>query len=106
MFVYVPIGVYLIVAGQIWQGIFILIWGALILGNADNIIRAYILHGIVRINPIFLILALMGGIALFGFWGIILGPIILSLVITVFSIYQMEYGKELEALSIEKKIKK
>ena len=106
MFVYVPIGIYLILAGQIWQGIFILIWGAVIIGNADNIIRAYILHGTAKINPIFLILALMGGIILFGFWGLVLGPIILSLVVTVLSIYQMEYGKELESLSIGEEIKK
>ena len=101
MLVYVPIGIYLILAGQVWQGVFILIWGAVIIGNADNVIRAYILHGTAKINPIFLILALMGGIMLFGFWGLVLGPIILSLVVTSLSIYQMEYGKELEGFLIE-----
>lgn len=103
MLVYVPIGIYLILAGQIWQGIFILIWGAVIIGNADNIIRAYILHGTAKINPIFLIFALMGGIILFGFWGLVLGPLILSLVTTIFSIYELEYGKDLEELNLKQK---
>ncbi len=102
MIVYVPIGIYLILAGQIWQGIFILIWGAVIIGNADNVIRAYILHGTAKINPIFLIFALMGGIILFGFWGLVLGPLILSLIVTIFSIYELEYGKDLEEVDLKK----
>lgn len=96
MLVYVPIGVSLLLAGKIWQGVFILIWGAVIVGNADNVIRAYILHGTAKINPIFLILSLMGGIILFGFWGLVLGPLCLSLVAVIFHIYQLEFGKELE----------
>ena len=38
----------------------------------------------------------MGGIALFGFWGLILGPLILSLTATIFHIYELEYNDTLE----------
>ncbi len=98
MVIYVPIGVYLILVGDIWQGLLILIWGAFIIGNTDNVIRAYILRGKGRdkINPIFVLFSLFGGLTLFGFWGLILGPLILSLVVTIFHIYELEYSASLE----------
>lgn len=96
MLVYVPIGIYLILAGQIAKGIFILAWGAIIIGNTDNVIRVYILSGKEKVNPIFILFSLLGGLTLFGFWGLVLGPLILSLVITIFYIYKLEYGKFLE----------
>lgn len=96
MIIYIPIGIYLILVGQVTQGVFILAWGGLIIGNTDNIIRAYILHGRDKLNPIFIIFSLAGGIALFGFWGLVLGPLILSLVVTIFRIYELEYDGSLE----------
>ncbi len=96
MLVYVPIGVYLILVGQVLEGVFVLVWGAVVLGNTDNVIRAYLLKGRSKMNPIFIIFALIGGLALFGFWGLVLGPLILSLVATVFHIYELEYEKNLE----------
>lgn len=96
MLIYVPIGVYLILAGQVATGVFILAWGALIIGNTDNVIRVYILSGKDNINPVFILFSLLGGLILFGFWGLVLGPLILSLVVTIFYIYELEYSNSLE----------
>ena len=96
MFVYVPIGIYLILVGEIGKGVFVLIWGSFVVGNADNVIRAYLLKGRSRINPIFVIFSLIGGMTLFGFWGLVLGPLILSLVATILHIYELEYSNNLE----------
>ncbi|PKM91728.1 hypothetical protein CVU82_00790 [Candidatus Falkowbacteria bacterium HGW-Falkowbacteria-1] len=96
MIIYIPVGIYLIVVGEIFKGVFILAWGFIIIGNTDNLLRAYLLKGKSNINPIFIIFALMGGIALFGFWGLIIGPLILALTSTIFHIYELEYGKQLE----------
>ena len=96
MIIYIPIGVYLILTGDLYRGIFVLLWGSVIIGNTDNLIRAWILRGKSKVNPIFIIFSLMGGIALFGFWGLILGPLILSLTATIFHIYELEYDGSLE----------
>ena len=96
MIIYIPIGVYLILTGDLYRGIFVLLWGSVIIGNTDNLIRAWILRGKSKVNPIFIIFSLMGGIALFGFWGLILGPLILSLTATIFHIYELEYNDTLE----------
>jgi predicted PurR-regulated permease PerM len=95
-FIWVPAGIYLLVVGKIWQGIFLLIWGAAVVSTIDNLIRAYIIKGKAQVHPIFIIFSILGGISLFGFWGIIFGPLIISLAVTVFHIYEMEYGKLLE----------
>ena len=95
-FVWFPVGIYLLVVGKIWQGIFLLIWGAAVISTVDNLIRAYIIKGKAQVHPIFIIFSILGGIALFGFWGIIFGPLIISLAVTVLHIYELEYGKALE----------
>jgi len=96
MLIYVPTGIYLLLVGQIWQGIFILLWGFLIIGTIDNVIRAWMIKGRAHINPIFVFLSILGGIALFGFWGIVLGPLVISIAVTVFHIYELEFVKDLE----------
>jgi predicted PurR-regulated permease PerM len=92
MLVYVPTGLYLLATGQIWQGVFILLWGAVIIGNTDNIIRTYMIQGKAHVNPVFVLFSIFGGVTLFGFWGIVIGPLIISLAITIFHIYEVEYG--------------
>jgi len=99
--VYVPTGIYLLLTGQIWQGIFILLWGAIIIGNTDNIIRTYMIQGKAHVNSVFVFFSIIGGIYLFGFWGVVIGPLVVSIAITVFHIYELEYG-----LVSEEEIKK
>lgn len=96
MIFYIPIGVYYLIAGQIWQGIFILAWGVVIIGNTDNVIRAYMLKGKAKVNPIFIIFSIFGGIVMFGFWGVVLGPIIIALAATILHIYELEYCQSLD----------
>ncbi len=96
MIFYVPVGIYYLLIGDIWQGIFILAWGALIIGTIDNIIRAYMIKGKAQVNPVFILFSILGGIALFGFWGVALGPLIVALTVTIFHIYEMEFCAHLD----------
>jgi len=95
-FVWAPVALYLLVTGQVWEGIFLGIWGAGVVSVADNLIRAYIIRGKAHVHPIFIIFSILGGIALFGFWGIIFGPLVIALAVTVLHIYEMEYKDTLE----------
>ncbi len=94
--VWVPIGLYLLVTGNIWQGIFIMIWGAVIVGNSDNVIRAYLIKDKAGVHPLFVVFSILGGLSLFGFWGIVFGPLVISLAVTILHIYEMEYESVLE----------
>lgn len=91
--VWLPVGIYLLIIGKIWQGIFLLVWCTLIVGLVDNLIRAYIIKGKAQVHPIFIIFSILGGISLFGFWGIIFGPLIISLTVAIMHIYEMELNK-------------
>lgn len=93
---YVPVVLYLIFTGQVWQGIFILAWCWLVVSNTDELIRAYLIKGKAEVNPIFIIFSILGGVSMFGFWGVVIGPIIIALAITVFHIYELEYDGALE----------
>jgi len=91
MIFYVPVGIFYLLSGDIWQGVFLLAWGFLIIGTIDNIIRAYMIMGDAEVNPVFVLFSILGGLSLFGFWGIVLGPLIIALMVTVFHIYEIEF---------------
>jgi len=105
MLFYVPVGLYYLLIGKIWQGIFILLWGFLIIGTIDNIIRAYMIKGKAEVNPVFVLFSILGGIGLFGFWGVALGPLIVALAVTVFHVYELEFCNQLEGCDAEEKAK-
>jgi len=96
MIFYVPVGIYYLLVGKIWQGIFILLWGAIVIGTTDNIIRTYMIKGKAEVNPIFVLFSILGGIALFGFWGVVVGPLIVAIAVTIFHIYEMEFCQDLD----------
>ena len=88
---YLPVGAYYLLVGDVWQGIFVILWGSLVVGTIDNIIRAYMIKGKAEVNPIFVLISILGGITLFGFWGVVLGPLIIAIAASVFHIYELEF---------------
>ncbi|MFC1750866.1 AI-2E family transporter [Pseudomonadota bacterium] len=89
--IWLPAGLILLVSGQIWQGVFLLLWGAGIVGTVDNFLRAYLIGERTKTNQLLMFLAVFGGIFTFGLVGVIFGPLILTLFFTFLSIYEMEY---------------
>jgi predicted PurR-regulated permease PerM len=96
---YIPMAIFYLLIGDIWQGIFIFLWGILIISTIDNVIRAYMIKDEAGINPIFVILSVLGGIGAFGFWGVVLGPLIVALAITVLHIYELEFKNDLNKVT-------
>lgn len=93
---YFPVAIYLILSGQIWEAVFIILWWWIIVNGVDEILRAYIIKGRAQVNFIFVIFAVLGGIAWFGFWGVVIGPLIVALAVTIFHIYELEYKDKLD----------
>ncbi len=94
--IWVPAVIYLFVTGQVWQAIFLLIWALAVISTIDNVMKALLIKGKAKVHPIFVFFSILGGISLFGFWGVIFGPLIISLAITVLHIYELEYESVLE----------
>ena len=89
--VYVPMGLYLLSAGQTWQGIAVLVYGFGVVGSSDNIFRMLLARKIGDVHPLITIFGVIIGISLFGFIGLIFGPLLISLFIVLLKIYSNEY---------------
>jgi len=89
--IWLPAGVFLIIEGNTGMGIFILIWGALVISQIDNIIRPKLVNRFADIHPVETLLGIFMGIAAFGMIGIILGPLMLSLFTLLIRTYKKEY---------------
>lgn len=88
--VYVPLGVIMIWAGNIWPGIGIMFFGLMFIGNVDNLVRIVVMKKIADTHPLIVIFGVLAGIPIFGFWGIIFGPLLLSGFLLLLHIYYME----------------
>lgn len=93
MIIYVPLGVYELALGHTWQGVAILIWGFAFIGSVDNIARFMIQKRIANVHPLITIFGVIMGINLFGFIGIIFGPLLLSMFTLLIKIYIDEFGR-------------
>ncbi|MFM2192808.1 MAG: hypothetical protein RLZZ118_1765 [Bacteroidota bacterium] len=92
MLVYVPLALYLLSMHHNWQGIGVGLWGFLIIGVVDNLARLLVQKHLSDVHPLVTIFGVMMGLNLFGFIGIIFGPILLSIFVLLIKIYIDEYG--------------
>lgn len=88
-----PVAILLYSQGLEWQAIFILIYGLVIVGLTDNILRIYILNRLASVHPLITLFGVIVGVPLFGFIGLIFGPLLVSLFLLILKIYKHEYGK-------------
>jgi predicted PurR-regulated permease PerM len=76
--VYIPAGVVLIVSGSTVKGIIVFAVGLGLISQLDNFLRPQLMAGRTALHPLLLFLSMMGGIAAFGFTGMILGPVVVA----------------------------
>lgn len=74
-----PAVIWLFASGHAGAGIFLLVWSASLVAYADNVVRPYVISEQMKINPLFIFFALLGGAQVFGFAGLFLGPVIVAL---------------------------
>jgi len=90
----VPVTVLLLANGQNWQAIGILIYGIVVVGATDNFVRLYILERLSSVHPLITLFGVVVGVPLFGFIGLIFGPLLISLFLLIVKIYRKEYSDE------------
>lgn len=91
--IWVPMGIYVLANDQVWQGIFLLAWGLIILSSVDNVVRFILAQKMADVHPIVTVLGVIVGIRYFGITGLIFGPLIISYFIILLRIYYLEYQK-------------
>ncbi len=88
----IPVVILLIAQGDNWQAIAMLIYGFVVVGSTDNLIRLYILDRLAAVHPLITLFGVIVGVQLFGFIGLIFGPLLISLFLLILKIYKKEYG--------------
>lgn len=91
-----PTALGLLIQGDATWGIFLMVWGLMVISNIDNITRPFLIGGSAKMHPLAVFFVVVGGLFVFGPKGIVFGPLILSFALSVFHIYQLEYREALD----------
>jgi predicted PurR-regulated permease PerM len=89
--VWVPAAIYLLLSGSTGHGIFLAIWGVLVVSTIDNIVRPWAMKGGAQLPAIPLLFAVLGGMQAFGFIGLVIGPLVFSLLMSIIDIYKQSF---------------
>lgn len=91
--IWAPAGIIMLLLGNIWQGVTILIFGSLVISSVDNLLRPVLLGRDTQMHSLLIFLSTLGGIAAMGFSGFILGPVIASLFLAGWKLFPEIYQK-------------
>ena len=93
--VWFPASIILLINGQIWQGITLMLFGFLIISTIDNLLRPIVVGKKINLHPVLILFSTLGGILMFGFTGFLIGPIFTALVVSMWEIYDEHYKDEM-----------
>ncbi len=88
--VWVPVAAYLLGTGLIWQGVVLVFSGIFIIGLVDNVVRPILVGRDTRLPDYMVLISTLGGLAVFGANGVVIGPVIAALFLTVWEIFARE----------------
>lgn len=74
--VWLPVAVYFLVTGAVWQGLVLIAYGVLVIGLVDNFLRPMLVGRDTRMPDYVVLVATLGGLAIFGFNGFVIGPVV------------------------------
>ena len=88
--VWVPAAIYLAATGHWVQAIILAGWGAGVVGSVDNVLRPFLISGRVKMHTLLIFFAVFGGVNVFGFLGLFIGPVILAITTALLSMLRDE----------------
>jgi predicted PurR-regulated permease PerM len=96
MLVWLPGALYLYLTGSTFQGIFLAVWGVFLVSLPDNFLKPLLIGRKARIPTFLLFIGILGGLQVYGFLGILFGPLIVTLLTAFVQIYREEYAERQE----------
>lgn len=89
---YVPLAILMFVQGHNNKGVYILLYGFIIVGLVDNVFRIFLGRKLGDVHPLITVFGVVIGVNMFGFIGLIFGPILIALFLLLMKIYTNEFG--------------
>ena len=87
---WIPAVAYLLFRGEIAPGIGLALYCLVIVSGSDNVVKPLLLRGTAGIHPLLGFLSILGGVLAFGVFGFLIGPVVLSLVLSAIRIYRLD----------------
>ncbi|OBH21431.1 AI-2E family transporter [Mycolicibacter terrae] len=99
-----PFGVGMALFGNVVGGVFVVAFHLIVVTNIDNFLRPILVPRDARLNSALMLLAVFAGIGMFGFWGIVIGPVVMIIIVTTIDVYLAVYhGVEMQTHDEEPK---
>jgi predicted PurR-regulated permease PerM len=84
--IWLPVAIYFLVTGATWQGIFLIAFGVLVIGLVDNVLRPVLVGKDTKMPDYVVLISTLGGMAIFGLNGFVIGPVIAAMFMAVWDI--------------------
>jgi predicted PurR-regulated permease PerM len=85
--VWLPVAIYFLLTGATWQGIVLIVYGVLVIGLVDNVLRPILVGKDTKIPDYVVLISTLGGMAIFGLNGFVIGPVIAAMFMAVWDIF-------------------
>jgi predicted PurR-regulated permease PerM len=85
--VWLPVAIYFLVTGAIWQGVVLVAYGVLVIGLVDNVLRPILVGKDTKMPDYVVLIATLGGMAIFGLNGFVIGPVIAAMFMAVWDLF-------------------
>ncbi len=95
--VWLPAGLILLATGAIWQGLLVILGGIFLIGTVDNLLRPVLVGRDIEMPDALVLVAILGGIATFGIAGVIIGPVIGALFLSIWDLFGKDFSEELSS---------
>jgi len=83
-----PVAAYLLATGSVWQGLFLLCYGVVVIGLVDNVMRPFLVGKTTNLPDYVILISTLGGIEVFGLNGFVVGPLIAALFMVIWEIFR------------------
>lgn len=90
--VWLPVAVWLVLSGSLWKGVALGFYGVLVIGLVDNLLRPILIGRDTRLPDYIVLITTLGGMAVFGLNGFVLGPVIAAIFMTVWHIHVVQHN--------------
>ena len=85
--VWLPVAIYFLATGAIWQGIGLILYGVLVIGLVDNLLRPFLVGKDTKLPDYVVLISTLGGIEVFGLNGFVIGPLIAAMFMVSWEIF-------------------
>ena len=94
--IYIPAGIVLLLTGSPIKGVLLIVIGTVVVSQIDSILRPLLVSGKTGMHTMLLFVSIMGGVSMFGLLGIVLGPFIAAVFVSMFDIFRLKLTEENE----------